>query len=445
VKNAASHLFEGGPISARSSALPTRAGNRFVASGGNNKAARVLFPWSPGSTVNLREDGPKDNDVSASDLPSSATELFSRTLEPRPRNSVGGEKEGAPTRETPDSVDSGANKVNTGAAGLQENLLTTEPVSAKQHTADLTGIFHKVPSEQLEDVTPASAQGSEREDPGIRPASSGRAEEVVEMPAGFTQIFQSLSRSSDRRSGEDEKESYPAEPMPHDLWEQQSSEVRSSLASPGFQQTRMPSEGEFTRLFRNLKPEGSRTAVNEQSLSWNGAAAASQKGGFTQLLRTLSAEEPEGAPPAEDHSVASPYAAGEPASSGPGEFTRIVSGSFLREAQGRTMPAAPPRIPTVSPAAEISAPSPATLPAISPGALTPGPVFAPILTPEQLVAPQPAVPAAPVLPAAPPANSGNQIQPPSGNPQRYVPLLLIANLFVMVLLLIAVVVVILHR
>jgi hypothetical protein len=434
------------PDSAPSSAIPTKAGNKFVASAGNNNAAGVLFPWSPGSTVNLRDDRLEDEDVSASDLPGSATGLFSRTTEPRPQNSVGSEKNGAPAPETPDSADSGAKKANAGAAGPQENLrsVTADPVSANKHSADLTGIFHKVPSEQLEDLSPSSARGSGRGEPGLPPASSRHGEEAVAMAAGFTQIFQSLSRSSGGGSGEDEKELHPAEPMPHDPWERQSSEVQSSPASSESRQTRTPGEGEFTRLFRNLKREGSRTAVNEQDPSWSGAAAVSRKGGFTQLLRTLSAEEQEAAAPAEQRPVAPTYAAGEPVSSEPGEFTRIVSGSLLREAQGRTIPAGAPQTPPASsPAAEITVPSPAPLPANWPGTPPPRPLSAPIPAAEQVVATPPAVP---VLPAAHAATPGNPGQPElPGNLQRYVPLLLIANLFVMILLLIAVAVVLLHH
>jgi hypothetical protein len=60
--------------------------------------------------------------------------------------------------------------------------------------------------------------------------------------------------------------------------------------------------------------------------------------------------------------------------------------------------------------------------------------------------PPSAVPAGPVPPAAPVVIQANQIQQPSpGILQRYAPILLIANLFVMVLLLIAVAIVFHHR
>jgi hypothetical protein len=406
--------------------------------------------------VNLRDERPENENVLASDAPASATGLFSLAMEPRPRKSASGEaellpeglreKDGAPTFETPDPADSSSGKGNAGAARVQENLppATAGVVSAGGHAADLTGIFHKVPSEQLEDLPQSSARNSGRGELDPHPATSRQAEEAAEMAAGFTRIFQSLS-SSDRGSGEDKRGPYPTEPTQRNSGQPQSSEVRSSPVSPEFHPTRAPGEGEFTRLFRNLKREGSRTSLNEEVLSPNGAAAVSQKGGFTQLLRTLSVEEQEAALPAEEHPAASPYAAGEPVSGEPGEFTRIVSGSLLREAQGRTLPALPLRtLPASFQAAEIAVPSPA--PASLAGTPPPSPVSAPILTPEQVVAPPAVVPAAPALPAAPAAGPGNRIQPePPGNLQRYVPLLLIVNLFVMVLLLIAVVVLLLHR
>jgi hypothetical protein len=359
--------------------------------------------------VNTPDDRSEDEEVSSSNLPGSATELLSRTMEPRPQYSAGGEK------------------------------------SAIKHTTDLTGVFRKVPWQQLEDLPPSSMRNSGSDMAGSWPASSAHAEEVVAMAAGFTQIFQSLSRSSGRRSGEDEKEPFPAEPMSRDLWQRQSSEVLSSLTNPEAHPTQAPSDGQFTRLFSNLQREGSRTAVNEQTLLRSGEAVVSQKGGFTQLLRTLSADQQDAAPSAGEQPVTSSYAASEPVSSGPGEFTRVISGSLLREAQGRTIPAAPPRMPAASSAAEITVPSPTLLHANSPG--TPRQVSVPILTPEQLMTPPPAVPAGPVPPAAPVVIPANQIQQPSppGTLQRYVPLLLIANLFVMVLLLVAVVVVFLRH
>jgi hypothetical protein len=355
----------------------------------------------------------------------------------------------AATSETPDSADPSANKADSPTATPQENLppQTAKAGGSNIHAADLTGIFRKVPSERPEDLPPASARNGGREEPGPRPGNSGHAEEAVEVASGFTEIFQSLSRNSDTRSSEAGKEPHHAEPMQRDSWPQQSSEVRSSPASPEFHHPDTPKEGEFTGLFRNLSNEDSRMPGDEQAMPRNAAAPVSQRGGFTQLLRTLSAEDQEAAPLAEKQPMASTYAAAEPLSSGPGEFTRIISGSLLREAQGRTMPSAPPRTPPASSAApEITVPASASLPAASPAMPLPSPVSAPILTPEQLVAPLPAVPAAPVLPAAPAALPATQIQSQTpGTLQRYIPLLLIANLFVLVLILIAVIVALLHR
>jgi hypothetical protein len=402
--------------------------------------------------VNTRDNRPENEDAS-SNLPFSATGLFFPSMEPRPQNSAGSdevsqllEKPGAGNRaltpQTPDSADLSAEKIPQGNASPGENLPppTAEPVSTVTRTADLTGIFRKVPSEQLEDLPPSSGRNSGNGEPGL--ASSGDAQETVELAAGFTQIFQSLSRSSGMRPREEKKGSNLGEPARRDSWQRQSSEGNISPAGSELHHPQTLREGAFTRLSENLNHEAPGTPGSEQSLTWSGAAPVSQKGGFTQLLRRLSAEEEEAAPLAEKQPVTLHYAPGESVSSGPGEFTRVISGSLLREAQGRTSPAASARTPAAEIADSTSAVHPSDSPEMPPPRLAP----VQILTPEQLLTPPPAVRAVPISPVVPAALPAPQIQPePRGNLQRYVPLLLMANLFVMVLILIAVVVVLSHR
>lgn len=410
--------------------------------------------------MNTRDDQLEEENAAASSSPGSATGLFFRSTESRPQYSVGNdeisqllekpaEKNHAAVSDRPDSADPSTNQAIPGTANPQENLQpqNAKPVGTSTRTANLTGIFHKVPSEQLEDLPPSTAGNRSWDEPSAQSGISNRAQETGAMAAGFTQIFQSLSRSSDTPSGEAGKEPRNAEPMPPDSWQQLSPEANRSLARPELHHPQALKEGEFTRLFQNLNKEAPRTRENEQAMPWSSAAPISQSGGFTQLLRTLSAEELEAEPLAEQQPIVSPYAAGEPISSGPGEFTRIISGSLLREAQGRTLPAAQQlRSPASYPASEIPVPTPEPPTATSQPVPLPVPVSAPILTPEQLVAPPSAAVAAPALPAGAAAIPAPQLKPqPPGKLQQYLPLLLIANLFVMLLILIAVLIVLLRR
>src|SRR5581483_2788329 len=88
------------------------------------------------------------------------------------------------------------------------------------------------------------------------------------------------------------------------------------------------------------------------------APTAAPGGGFTQLFRTL-ADEP--APAAQPPiPAAPPPGASVPAASGPGEYTRVISGSALRELQGTAPPpppSAPPPTPMTAPPAMFARPA----------------------------------------------------------------------------------------
>ena len=208
-----------------------------------------------------------------------------------------------------------------------------------------------------------------------------------------------------------------------------------------------PGQGEFTSLFRRVEEEGSRpgrAAAEMQPVRSASDSMPQVRGDFTRLLCTLSADEPD--------AMALPGTSAPPpstavSSSGPGEFTRIISGSMLREAQVRstippanvvqgegassagTAPSEKP--PTPFPAAPASWPTPAP------------PQAAPPVTPEQLVRTQ-NVPSASSSPAPSPTLPALQPAAPS-KLQQYMPLLLIANLFVMLVVLAVVVFVLARR
>lgn len=274
--------------------------------------------------------------------------------------------------------------------------------------ADLTGIFRKV---QLKRPADESAQSAERSSGA---SSAGHAEQ------GFTQMFQALSSSA----GAEET----LQPL---QWKgpPQERDEASRLSSLAAQPT-AAAPGEFTQLFQKLDKPGAGTSRAEPLHETFGNQAAPQfEGGFTQLLRTLSAE-------AETEMPAAPVLPIQ-AASAPGEFTRIISGSMLREAQGKTTSSAHQE------SGKIEAPAATSAVPASPAAMS-MPMQA---APPQLQPPL-AVPAAPSLPSlAPPISPAPvQAEAPAANPwQRYMPLLLIANFFLMFLVLILVVVVLLRH
>jgi hypothetical protein len=166
------------------------------------------------------------------------------------------------------------------------------------------------------------------------------------------------------------------------------------------------------------------------------------------LLRTLSAEAEDVETPLQS-AIAAPVVS--QSSSGPGEFTRIISGSMLREAQGRT--GIPQSVngdawqqQQTPMAASGSTPMP--MPNLTPGMSPVMPAASPVMpmTP-QMVSPQPPrMPMTPPVPSAPAPSLHVQPEAPAdGKLQQYMPLLLIANFFLMLLVLILVVFVLLHH
>jgi hypothetical protein len=329
-------------------------------------------------------------------------------------------------------------------AASQTNLLP-QPVLEKVETAqpagqsaadsvpaeprvDLTGIFRKV---QLEQVTESQKAGTK----------------------GFTQMFESLSAASggassavpasihDRAPGVEAS----AEKKPLPMEQREEFLPRYAVDRDIHQHPAPPplAQGEFTRLFQRLdheEPASARPASASMGERLSTAPPPPPLGGFTQLLRTLSAE-------AEAEVPAFPQAPAPllpQSSNGPGEFTRIISGSMLREAQGRTgrpeagTAARPEEAQTPAPQMAVNAAPPAAVPSMAPAMPAAPPAF--MFAPQPVVAPPP-----PPIPAMPPPQITPPPAPPANRLQQYIPLLLIANLFVMLLVLILVAFVLFHH
>lgn len=203
----------------------------------------------------------------------------------------------------------------------------------------------------------------------------------------------------------------------------------------------MEGSREFTRPFQRPDGQRSRTPDSTQRDFYEKPATPRQlDGGFTQLLRSLSSEDNDELP------IYVPAPVAQPLPEGPGEFTRIALRSALRGSAGREWQERPklanepsdryahPQATPVDPQQLIAngQPSssmagvgiPASLPlgeAISVAAS----LSAPTITP-----PEP--------------QSQSQLQS-GGKLQRYVPLLLIANLIALFLLTMLLVFMLLHH
>jgi hypothetical protein len=379
----------------------------------------------------------------ATDAPSSATALFSRNSF-APAMPTGADEVSMLLREP----EAGENEANLSAetAGStsiaqvkgelpQANHDITPAPSPERHV-DLTGIFRKV---QLEHPSSEIA--------GKQIAPVGTGENAEE---GFTQMFQSLAAASAPPShgsasvpNQNSKTKAAFSEQKLSLGQQNAEPPPVRSGESGFSQLQgaQPlAQGEFTQLFQRLDHENSGPTRAEERLS-TAPAGPQFAGGFTQLLRTLSAEtEAESSIPSSAPAPVFPQP-----TNGPGEFTRIISGSMLREAQGRTeIQAHAEATPANSERVVSPAPISSGAPAI--------PIALPVLSPEQLVRSAP--PQAPPMPMAGPMSTpplvppiqAPQVQAPAVSKlQQYMPMLLIANFFLMLLVLILVAVVLLRH
>jgi hypothetical protein len=283
---------------------------------------------------------------------------------------------------------------------------------------------------------------------GVRPAHSvsesslSPAPEVAppREPGDFTRMFSSraplTSREQDPLKSLGPEPSFtPPAPLQRENGWQVVGPAGSTPPAPP-----LPALGGFTQLLQTL---------NQESIPESSSAPAptaplvpeppgTQPGGFTQLLRTLSDQEPAPDSPAlGPHLAQSPNPrvlppspmpnAGaavppvlppiaSPAAPGPGEFTRVISGSALRDLEAPGAPAqqAPASWTPPNPPKPLGFPVAAT-PA-SPSTAPSGSPFAPAA----VGYPPPPAPAPP---------------PPSASPQstlqKHLPLILVLNIFLM--------------
>jgi hypothetical protein len=295
------------------------------------------------------------------------------------------------------------------ASGIESSHKSRQP-------ANLTGIFRQAPVGQN-----TKGAGSQ---PEMLPGTAND-----EM--GFTQMFQSLDpkvsasshapssfgnsqpqRASEAAAPDSTNPKSPRSDSPEDNW------------APD------PLPGEFTQMFQPLQP--SRSTVDRHSFPVERADAPQQfsrmSGGFTQLLRTLSSEENADLPV-----EVSPLPAARPVPQEQGEFTRIVSRSAMREASLRAQAQRHAEGASAQTPAENASNGRPASEAVPPTGATGAAAALPftIQPPEVHVAP-PAF----VAPQAAPDTFRQPQSVGSDRLQQYLPLLLIANLFLTVVALI---------
>jgi hypothetical protein len=312
---------------------------------------------------------------------------------------------------------------------------------------DLTGIFKQVTiRESTQRAGAEHSAGVElRSHPpqGTGPAYAAHAEphkRPADEEMGFTQMFQSLQGNvSSEPHCADWNQPHRHAPGAHPAG---GATFSAQEASAGDNWTSSNNPGEFTQMFQRLAetrhmPE--RSAPPSYYTGPSSPEPAQMGGGFTQLLRTLSYE---GTPEFPLEESAPPRV--QPTPQGQGEFTRIVSRSAMREAmlreeQQRNHSPAPQEPSASAPDPQRTSDLPQQF-VSAVAAMPPLPGSTPPLPPPGL---PPAMASFP-FPLAP---SSAQVLPPSasGRLQEYVPLLLIANLFLTLLTLIIVAVALSHQ
>jgi hypothetical protein len=200
---------------------------------------------------------------------------------------------------------------------------------------DLTGIFKPISINNREGALQEQREAS---NPGMGIMKTTDMLSNVKPPAsqdelGFTQMFHTLGQEAANRDQISQSPGLSNQP-------EMSQEPSGDLGSSGPQQDppqakHQSTGGEFTRLFQKLD-ERSREEIHsplpaEMKSSLTESPLQSD-GGFTQLLRTLSwsdSAEQQSASSAPELQI--PQRAG-----GPGEFTQIISASLLRDANNRS-------------------------------------------------------------------------------------------------------------
>src|ERR1700733_374704 len=291
----------------------------------------------------------------------------------------------------------GVEQANSPAAGLGAwpAVLPTEPFERETSKSDAPGSFTQL----FQAVSPGRAAEK------LPPPAPVEAVAPPQAPGAFTQMFQAISTNTEL-------------PRP------------APVESP---KPAAVSQGGLTHLFESLSSDGSplqaTPALRETPFPLPSARPASQPlqvgyGEFTRLMRTPSDPPPAApsAPVAAPAPVFAPPMVQPLPQQGAGEFTRIISGSALREAGVNSGAAFPPLAPSPGNAAVSLAMQ--QLPHLKPPAVPHPPATPAGFGLPQAFAPPPAPPAAPA---------------PHSKLQQYLPLMIVINI---ALLLIVVVILI---
>ena len=347
-----------------------------------------------------------------------------------------------------------ANSAPAPAAALESPIQTVNPTeSAKpdsqppgeQGPGEFTRIF--VGGAKPASVPSASVaeQAEEHQRPNSPAVAASRAKGFSSPGASdsadnsFSQLFKTASPAQAPRVSVPVQSSpqvptvQPAPPSPQISWKQEP-------AFKGTEASSTPSSPSATSLLNSLSSSGSSPSASRQSepAPYRSEPVPSpgtpmepvqppgiDSGGVTRFIRQLSQEPPSLQPAAPPPSPAAP-----PINSGPGEFTRIISGM-----KGNTaIPTAPPPAPVQPAPIQFAAPA---APAFAAPARPAAPAFAPPAAPAFA---QPAVspPIAPQVPRpAPPAPPA--LAAPKGKFEALVPILLVINTFLLIVILLVVI------
>lgn len=318
------------------------------------------------------------------------------------------------------------------SANSAAGKVTPAPV-APQSEPSGPGEFTKLFQSVQAPPQPSSYRPDPPYAPSAAPAAPVPSPPTSGTPESLTQLF---------------AKSTPAAEAPGKPWTPAPNFEASFPATPPRREEALPAQGGFTQLFQSLN-QGPATPPKPAELPPMATAPSSPAGGgFTQLLQSLSPQESQAAPAPlptipSAPPVASAPAAPPPSAAGPGEFTRVISASALRESQARTPAAPTPAVPAQAPAMRAPVPAgmpPMPVPPAMPMAQMPmaGGHAAPPQMPAGM-SPQfsfPPAAAAPPAPAPAPAPSGLQ---------KYLPLILMVNVFLMLAILLVLFFVLRHR
>ncbi|WP_446743443.1 hypothetical protein [Silvibacterium acidisoli] len=255
---------------------------------------------------------------------------------------------------------------------VAKRIMPARPSDSAPSQSDMSGIFRQVPVGRT-----------------LNDEQRQKHQKAVD-DRGFTQFFQP---AQDGRSG---------------------SEVSNERGEEEVAWNQVPGPGDFTRMFQPLpaEPKQESQSMNTPQQNARAPRQSPMDSGFTQLLRTLSSEEP-----ATFSSDAPVPPLSTPPPSGPGEFTRIISRSAIREASMR----------------EPLRPVEENLPAQPRAVDTPSQSAAPLQgLPQPQTYAQPLPPATPVTVPKQSTGSGEDKM------QRYVHVLVTANLLLTAMVLILV-------